>query len=178
MTRAKLLAAAAGLAMLAGCASKRVPPPEPEPQPVPVAPRPTPPPPPPPVSTDWPDLPLTAGEWFYRSDASGSRALFGAPQSEGRFIVQCEPATRRVSLILEGVTSQMVIRTTSAARTLPASPRREPLAYSTATLAASDGLLDAMVFSRGRFAVEAPGLERLILPAWPEPARVIEDCRQ
>jgi hypothetical protein len=46
-----------------------------------------------------------------------------------------------------------------------------------AALAANDPLLDAMVFSRGRFSIEVTGLPRLIIPTWPEPARVIEDCR-
>ena len=47
----------------------------------------------------------------------------------------------------------------------------------TARLNPGDPVLDAMVFSRGRFAVEAPGTPLLVVPAWPEPARVIEDCR-
>jgi hypothetical protein len=34
-----------------------------------------------------------------------------------------------------------------------------------------------MAFSRGRFMVEAQGMATLVLPAWPEPARVVEDCR-
>jgi hypothetical protein len=44
-------------------------------------------------------------------------------------------------------------------------------------LPASDPFLDQIVFSRGRFAVEAQGQARLILPTWPEPARVVEECR-
>jgi len=44
-------------------------------------------------------------------------------------------------------------------------------------LSARDPLLDAIAFSRGRFALEAAGLETLYLPAWPELSRVIEDCR-
>jgi hypothetical protein len=47
----------------------------------------------------------------------------------------------------------------------------------TATLAASDPLFDQMVFSRGRFLVRTERGGDLILPAWPEPARVIEECR-
>jgi hypothetical protein len=177
MMRIRLWATAVALAVLAGCASKPTPPPEPELQPVlPVAP-PAPPPPPAPPVQDWHDLALTPGEWLYREEGSGSLARFGAPQSEGRFIVRCDRGARQVTLRVEGVTTQMVIRASSAARTLPASARPEPLPYSTASLAASDELLDAMVFSRGRFTVEAPGLERLVVPVWPEPARVIEDCR-
>ena len=41
----------------------------------------------------------------------------------------------------------------------------------------ADPLLDQIAFSRGRFLVQAEGGPSLILPAWPEPARVIEDCR-
>lgn len=45
------------------------------------------------------------------------------------------------------------------------------------TLNARDPLLDAMAFSRGRFAVETAGLGPLYIPSWPEVSRVLEDCR-
>lgn len=45
------------------------------------------------------------------------------------------------------------------------------------TLPARDPLLDAMAFSRGRFAVEAAGTAALYIPSWTEVSRVIEDCR-
>lgn len=48
----------------------------------------------------------------------------------------------------------------------------------TGVLAASDRHLDMMAYSRGRFMLEQPGREALIVPAWPEFARVIEDCRE
>jgi hypothetical protein len=67
------------------------------------------------------------------------------------------------------------VRTTNGERALAASITPEGLA---ATLAASDPLLDAIAFSRGRIAIEAPGTPLLIVPSWPEPARVIEDCRE
>ena len=50
------------------------------------------------------------------------------------------------------------------------SPRR-------ASVPARDPLLDAMAFSRGRFAVEVSGGPTLVVPAYPEVTRVIEDCR-
>lgn len=71
----------------------------------------------------------------------------------------------------------MVIRTTGLSRTLPASVQVAPLPYVWASLPANDRFLDQIVFSRGRFTVEVPGLPVLILPSWAEPARVIEDCR-
>lgn len=47
----------------------------------------------------------------------------------------------------------------------------------TAVLSASDPLLEAMAFSKGRFAVLVAGGPQLFLPAWPEVTRVIEECR-
>jgi hypothetical protein len=47
-----------------------------------------------------------------------------------------------------------------------------------AARAASDAALDQIAYSRGRFAVEVRGLETLIMPAWAEVGRVIEDCRR
>lgn len=46
-----------------------------------------------------------------------------------------------------------------------------------ADLSAYDPLLDAIIFSRGRIAVGIPGQPTLVLPAWAEAERVIEDCR-
>lgn len=45
------------------------------------------------------------------------------------------------------------------------------------TLPARDRLLDAMVFSRGRFAFASAGTPTLYIPSWTEVSRVIEDCR-
>lgn len=169
--------ALAGMIAVVACVPKREPPPPPPQQPQQEPPTPTPAPPPPPE--DWRDVPLTPGSWVYRSDGNGSAALFGVANSEAQFAVRCDRSRRRIALSREGATTgrAMTIRTSFGARNLPVSIQREPLAYSTATLAASDPILDSMAFSRGRFTVEAPGLEMLVIPAWPEPARVIEDCR-
>jgi hypothetical protein len=68
----------------------------------------------------------------------------------------------------------MRILTETTERTLSVAPRE---GASAAQLGARDPLLDAMAFSKGRFAVEVTGLPMLYLPAWPEVTRVIEDCR-
>lgn len=47
----------------------------------------------------------------------------------------------------------------------------------TAQFVASDSLLDALGYSRGRFIIEQQGLPTLVIPAWPEIERVVEDCR-
>jgi hypothetical protein len=176
MTRPSLWMSAATLALLAACASNPAPAPGPLPaRPMPRPPSPPPPSPPPPA--EWGLLHLSPGGWVYNPDASGPQALFGPANGEASFIVRCDRARRQVVLEREGNANQLTLRTSSSTRTLAATPRSEPLAYLGAALPASDPLLDAMVFSRGRFTVEAPGLPMLVIPAWPEPARVIEDCR-
>jgi hypothetical protein len=124
-------------------------------------------------------MPLTPGAWYYRGEAATSQALFGPANSEASFIIRCERAARRVVLSREGTSSgtAMTVRTTSTARSLPVSVQTEPLAYVMSGLSADDRLLDAIAFSRGRFTVEVPGTSMLVLPAWPEAARVVEDCR-
>ena len=174
-TIARMTALVAFLA--AGCVPK--PEPAPAPAPAPPAPRPAPRPVPvpPPAPRDWADLPLTPGSWVYSSEAGGSRASFGASAGEARFVLRCERATRRIQLSREGTAAQLTVRTSYGARTLAAAAQGQPLPYATASLAATDALLDQIAFSRGRFSIEAPGQPQLVLPAWPEPARVVEDCR-
>jgi hypothetical protein len=160
-----------GIAALAACVPQREPPPPPPPQPVPVRPAPPPPPPPP---ADWRDLPLTPGGWQYRSDGAGSQAVFG-PAGRAAFAFRCDRAQNRITVTREGAASGsvMTIRTSFGARNLAVTPG-QPI---TSALPVSDRFLDSMVFSRGRFTVEAAGQPMLVIPAWPEPARVIEDCR-
>lgn len=122
--------------------------------------------------TAWIDAPLSPGDWRYETGAA-PRALFGLP-GQPSFTVRCE--TRQIILSRAGAgnATTLLVRASSGARSLPA---RAAGGAVEASLPASDPFLDAMLFSRGRFAVEAPGLPRLIVPAWPEPARVVEDCR-
>ncbi len=116
----------------------------------------------------WIDAPLSAGGWTYR----GGSAAFG-PAGSPSFVVACTGS--RIRLERPGASGGMLtIRTSSEARNLPATPGSGGLV---AELAAADPLLDAIAFSRGRFSVEAPGTARLVIPAWPEAARVVEECR-
>jgi hypothetical protein len=166
-----------GLASVAACVPQRQAPPPPEPQ------RPVLPPPvrtaPPPPRTDWRDIPLTPGSWFYRNEGQVSFAMFGSANGEALFIVRCDRAGRQVRLSRAGSASggAMTVRTSYSARSFPVAVQAEPLPYVSANLAATDRFLDEIAFSRGRFTVEVPGLSMLVIPAWPEPARVVEDCR-
>jgi hypothetical protein len=171
MKSARILPLLGGLAVLAACVPQREPPPPPAPQPVPV--RPVPPPPPPPPA-DWRDLPLTPGGWDYSSAGNSSQALFG-PGGAAAFAVRCDRAQNRIVLTREGIANGnfMTVRTSFGARNFPVTPG-QPIA---SAVPASDRFLDGMAFSRGRFTVEAAGRPMLVIPSWPEPARVIEDCR-
>jgi len=166
--RTRLLAAAF-FVLIAGCVPRQ-PPPAPTPPPA-RAPAPAPAPLPAPAPVAWEDGEASPGDWTYRDEGGGSSAAFGAGPV---FVLRCE-TSREISLVRAGGAGRaLVVRTSYGDRALPAAPAAGGLA---ARLAASDPLLDQMLFSRGRFAVEAEGTPRLVLPAWPEPARVVEDCR-
>lgn len=166
---------ALGAVAAAGCVPRSAPPPPPPPEPAPAPSPPAPPPPP----ADWRDVPLTPGGWVYSRQDGGSQALFGPAAGEAHFIVRCDLSQRRVILSRAGRTdgNAMTIRTSFGARSLPVTAAAEPLPYVSAALPAQDRLLDSMAFSRGRFTVEMPGTPMLVIPAWPEPARVIDECR-
>lgn len=165
------LAAAAILALAACTAVPQAPIPAPapipRPQPRPVL--------PPPAPSTWMDYPQTPGDWSYRAVPGGSQATF-----DGVFTLTCDVPSRRITLARSAASPQpttMHVLTEATQRTLPALPGGGIALTAVATLAASDPLLDAMAFSRGRFAVESPGVATLYLPSWPEVSRVIEDCR-
>lgn len=123
----------------------------------------------------WADAPLSPGRWIYQAArGTGSRALFG-PANGPSFQIACA-AGRMLNLTRSGAAAgALTIRTTSTLRTLPGT--RGPAGLS-AQLTAGDPLMDAIAFSRGRFAVETAGAFALIIPNWPELARVVEDCRR
>ncbi|WP_062786121.1 hypothetical protein [Novosphingobium capsulatum] len=163
---------AATLALLAaGCASQAVIPPAPV-RPAPAAPPPSAPLPMASAPADWRDLPQTPGTWRY----ANGLAQFGQPGVGAVFAMECRQG--QVTLRIAGAASQPVpatITTTSQQRAMSAVPLdTQTLAI---TLPARDNLLDAMAFSRGRFMVDVNGLPALVLPAWAEVGRVVEDCR-
>ena len=163
-----------GLAAVAACVPRaETPPPPPAPAPAP------PPPAPPPPAADWRDVPLTPGDWNYRGDGGSTGALFGPANGEAHFTVRCDRARRQILLSRAGRSdaTAMTIRTSFGARAFPVTAETAPLPHVSTTVPASDRFLDSMVFSRGRFTVELAGAPMLVIPAWPEPARVIEDCR-
>ncbi len=176
LTLAPLTLLAATLCV-SGCAT---PPQAPRPAPVPIAlPRPLPPPVlpklPVPQGTDWRDWAVTPGDWAYRADPRGSVAVFGAARGDALLTLRCDRMAGMLYLSRGGaVAAPLTLRTSSLARTVPVQPNGGAVAVA---LAARDPLLDAMAFSRGRFIVEQLGSPTLVVPAWAEVGRVIEDCR-
>ena len=107
-------------------------------------------------------VPLSSGQWSYSASATGSEARLGA-----MFSIRCDRSARLVTLRRTDVAaSALTIGTDLSVRTLPAD----------GVMAITDRVLDAIAFSRGRFIVDGGG-SRLVLPASPEVARSIEDCR-
>jgi hypothetical protein len=126
------------------------------------------------------DAPQSPGDWYYRTSTGSTAALFGSAGSEARFAITCLKGQRGVTLARAGTSPQtapMTIRTETADRTVSATPSGGEMPSMVATLNANDPLLDAIAFSKGRFAVEVPGQSALYIPSWPEITRVIEDCR-
>jgi hypothetical protein len=153
----------------------------------PVRPAPVAPPAPAPQPTgDWTVRPLSPGDWSYRPEQGGSVALFGSAAGAATLSFRCQLATHRIIISRQGAmvpaSGQMLIRTSFGTLQWPAAsdaaaPSHTVQPDSVAIRGAGDAGLDQVAFSRGRFAVEIAGLPMLVVPAWPEVARVIEDCR-
>lgn len=144
------------------------------PPPAPQAPVVRAPPPPAPPPADWQAAPLTGGDWSYAPGPTMPRATFVSVGAD-TFEISCERG-RAVRLRWNGGQAPALsIRTSYGERLLRVSEAR--VGEILVDLPPSDPLLDQIAFSRGRFLVHAEGGQTLILPAWPEPARVIEDCR-
>ena len=163
----------ATLALLTGCVSAPPPPQVPLRRPV-QAPRPLPVPAPDTVTS----RPFTAGSWSYAGDPHSSNARFVDVSRTLLFSLQCDKRIRETSLLV----SRGAASVTPLAITLRASTSAKavtgtgggPLAV--VMLDRNDPILDAMAFSRGSFSVQA-GTSTFTLPARPELARVVEDCR-
>ncbi|WP_283404955.1 hypothetical protein [Novosphingobium panipatense] len=173
-----LAASAASTGLLAGCVppppSMPTPPPAQEPAAPAPAQRPAPSRPQPAPNTDWRDAAQTAGQWTYAGNGTASGATFGS----GQFVVQCDPGRSTMTLLRAGPSgagsATLTIMTSTGTSTLSGTRSGRGIG---ATVSPRDPVLDAMAFSRGRFAVAAPGEPTLYLPSWTEISRVIEDCR-
>ncbi len=176
-----------GLAALLGACAAPTPPPAPAPPPVAAA-QPAPPPPAPaPLSlapADWRDAPRTSGDWRWGIVDGRSTASYGADPAAPVARLVCDRARGAVLLARTATASDaqesplpMALTTTSGTSALVSDPALSGKGWLVIALKPGDQTLDAIAFSRGRFAFEAAGQPTLYLPSWPEVSRVIEDCR-
>ena len=119
-----------------------------------------------------------SGTWSYRNAQGGSYAAFTDRTATQRLILRCNRAARTVSIVRTGVPAAaptLSIWTSSTARSVPS--RFDATRTLTADVRATDPILDAMAFSRGRFATAAAGAPMVAIPTAPEVTRIVEDCR-
>lgn len=167
-----------GLALLASCVKAPPPPSKPAPAPSP-APAPTPPPPTAPIA-EWSDRPATPGDWTYQVESDGSSASFGTAAGAPRLVIRCDRTQRRISFARPGVldpgnAARLTINSTAGAATYALSNAAGNMVA--ASVAASDPFLDRLVYTRGRFLVRTDGQPDMVIPAYAEVSRVLEDCR-
>jgi hypothetical protein len=126
------------------------------------------------------NAPQTEGSWRYAAESGETLALFATPEGTTRFILRCDRTTRQVGLgraaSAQGPVPMRVLTETSE-RVLNAQPVAGSAPLVAANVGATDPILDAMAFSKGRFGIEMAGVASLYLPAQPVVSRVIEDCR-
>ncbi|MGL5838694.1 MAG: hypothetical protein ACRCY3_09365 [Sphingorhabdus sp.] len=174
-----IIAAALILAACSGPIPQPAPQPRPQPAPAPVVAAPAAPSPAPRVTGEWIDWPIEPGTWAYRDDERGSLALFGPAGANATVTLRCDRGRSRIYLSVagNGAAKDFTIRTSSMMKSFAAVQSSGNPPYVAAEIDPRDSILDAMAFSRGRFAIEIGGLRSMAIPAWAEAGRVIEDCR-
>lgn len=134
------------------------------------------------MTGDWTDWRITQGSWVYRTDARGSVALFGQEQGDAVVTIRCDRAQSRIYLTRAdeaavGGAGAITIRTSSALKTFNASSTGGSPPYIAAEIMPADPILDAIIYTRGRFALQAGGQQSIAVPVYAEIAKVVEDCR-
>ena len=130
------------------------------------------------TAVDFSYSPVSPGAWNYREIAGGSEADFVDGTGATRMVVSCGKVTRLVTLsrVSTAPAANLSFWTSSASRSLGAR-FDQPSGRVISQVGGADPLLDAIALSRGRFATMMPGSPALVLPAAPEIAHVVEDCR-
>jgi hypothetical protein len=119
-----------------------------------------------------------AGNWTYAATADGSESVFANAAGNPQLWVHCTRATRRVNIAKPATSAAPSLNVwTSSLTRIVASSFNPATRRLTIDLAAADPLLDSIVSSRGRIGFTVTGQPSLVVPAWAEAARVIEDCR-
>jgi hypothetical protein len=119
-----------------------------------------------------------AGNWSYVAITGGSEATFVDGAARVQITIRCTRVTRRITIAkpASAATPFLSVWTSSGNRNLPAL-FNPPTARLSVDVPAFDPLLDAITFSRGRVGFATAGAPALVVPAWAELSRVVEDCR-
>ncbi len=119
-----------------------------------------------------------SGRWTHVAVAGGSEARFLDAAQRSQLTLTCNRAARSVTISRPAAAAAPYLQvwTTSQRRNLPATFNAQG-AQLRASLAANDGLLDALAMSRGRIAVGISGQPALVAPVWGEIGRLVEECR-
>jgi len=122
----------------------------------------------------WMDAPITSGDWSYLSGT----ASFGEAGYQPYLSFRCDRAADAIVITRAGnAAGELVVRTETMDRSLTTQASGSEPPSAVMRVQVGDPLLDAMAFSKGRFAVEMEGQPTLYVPSYPEITRVIEDCR-
>jgi hypothetical protein len=119
-----------------------------------------------------------AGNWTYAPTADGTEAVFANSAGNPQLWLHCTRATRRVTISRPASVAAPSIVVWTSSRTQSAASSFNPATGRlTIDLGAYDPLLDAIATSGGRIAFSVGAQPPLVVPPWPEVARVVEDCR-
>ena len=118
------------------------------------------------------------GNWTFAATADGSEATFTDANSQPQLSLRCVRSIRRVILSKPATAAATTIGvwSSTASKSWPAT-FDSATARLSAQIANWDPVLDAVAYSRGRFAVAAAGQQPLVVPAWADISRIVEDCR-
>jgi hypothetical protein len=125
------------------------------------------------------------GQWFFRGDEGVISAGFGLPQSEFQFVVSCEQATGKISVmsdheLIPDQDTQISIVTQRSSLDLPARSFNEGMAHVAADVAGQTELSRALAAqlseTQTRFGVIVAGSAR-VYPWSEELTRALENCR-
>ena len=118
------------------------------------------------------------GSWSYAAIAGGGEATFRNSAGQPQLFLTCARASRQVLVSRPAAAAAPILQvwSSNASRDLPATFNATTRRLS-ATLNATDPLLDSMALSRGRIAVGVAGQPAIVAPAWGEVSRIVEECR-
>ena len=119
-----------------------------------------------------------AGSWSYALAGDGSEATFADAGGNAQLWLHCTRATRSVTIAKRASAAAPTMNVWSSSQVRSVASSFNPATGRlTIGLTNYDPLLDAISTSRGRFGVSVGNEVPLVVPAWAEAARVIEDCR-